>query len=77
MFLAAEQARLDRIELGPQLAEMVLQRRAGHRDALACIEFAHELRGLALRVLDRLRLVEHEHRIRMSGLVVNVPGIAS
>ena len=61
--VVAEQAGFDRIELGPQLAEMVLQRRTGHREALASLQLAHYLRGLALRVLDRLRLVEHEHRI--------------
>ena len=49
-----------KVELRPQLAEMVLDRRAGQAEPVARVEPAGERGRLAGRVLDRLRLVEHD-----------------
>ena len=54
----AEQARVDDVHDRPELAEPVLDRRAGHRELPARGEPAQRLRALGRGVLDVLRLVE-------------------
>ena len=53
-----EQARIDEVEDRPQVAEAVLDRRAGQRDAGIGLERLDRLGLLGRRVLDRLRLVD-------------------
>ena len=55
-----DEAGVGEIEDRPQVAEPVLDRRAGERDARAGRDPPELLGGLARRVLDRLRLVEHD-----------------
>ena len=57
---AAEKAGHQEVEQAPQLAQVVLHRRARQREPLARIERGDHLRGLGARVLDVLRLVEHD-----------------
>ena len=56
----AEQARVDDVHDRPQLAEPVLDRRAGHRDPPPRAQPAQRTRALRRRVLDVLRLVEQQ-----------------
>ena len=56
----ADEARVGEVEDRPQVAEPVLDRRAGEREPGAGRDAAQLLGGLAGRVLDRLRLVEHD-----------------
>ena len=56
----ADEAGVGEVEDRPQVAEPVLDRRAGEREAGAGGDAAQLLRRLARRVLDRLRLVEHD-----------------
>ena len=57
----AEQAGIDEAEQAPELAEVVLHRRAGQRQPELRPAAPRRLRPLGLRVLDRLRLVQHRH----------------
>ena len=59
--LAAEEAGDEEFHQAPQLAEVVFHGRAGEAEPVACIELAGGLRDLGMRVLDVLRLVEHDH----------------
>ena len=56
----ADEARVGEVEDGPEVAEAVLDRRAGEGDADAGRDAAQLLGGLVGRVLDGLRLVEHD-----------------
>ena len=56
----AEHARVEELEQAPELAEVVLDRRAGERQAMAAAQQARRLRRRRARVLDRLRLVEDD-----------------
>jgi hypothetical protein len=56
----AEQAGHQEIELRPELAQVVFQRRAGQRQAVPCLEFARHLVRLRLGILDELGLVHHQ-----------------
>ncbi len=56
----ADEAGVGEVEDGPQVAEAVLDRRAGEGDAGAGRDAAQLLGGLVGRVLDGLRLVEHD-----------------
>jgi hypothetical protein len=58
--LAAEEAGNEEFHQAPQLAEVVFDGRAGQAEPVAGIEFAGGLRDLGVRVLDVLRLVEHD-----------------
>ena len=68
----AEKARHEEIEEGPQLAEMVLHRRAGQAQALLGAKLAHVLRDLRPRILDHLRFVEDHHRPRLRAQELHV-----
>ena len=59
---AAEQARVNRIEDGPQFAQPVLNRRTGERQLLVCGESPNCLGGFRVRVLDHLGFVEDDGR---------------
>ena len=54
----AEQAGVDEVEDRPEIAEAVLDRRAGERDARPRVDLLGGARLLGAGVLDRLRLVE-------------------
>ena len=54
-----EQAGHQEAEDGPKVRGTVLERRTGDRDAVVGLERDASLRGLRLRVLDRLGFVEH------------------
>ena len=56
-----DEAGVGEVEDGPEVAEAVLDRRAGERTR-EWRDAAQLLRGLAGGVLDRLRLVEHHAR---------------
>ena len=56
----AEQAGVEKVEQRPQLAEVVLDRRARQADLVARVERADRLGRLRVVVLDRVRLVEDE-----------------
>ena len=56
----ADEAGVGEVEDRPQVAEAVLDRRAGEREAAAGRDAAQLLRGLVGRVLDGLRLVEDD-----------------
>ena len=55
-----DEARVGEVEDRPQVAEPVLDRRAGERQPGVGRDAAQLLGGVARRVLDRLRLVEHD-----------------
>ena len=55
----AEQPRIEEVEDRPQIAEPVLDRRAGQRDARLRVDLLDGSRLLGPWVLDRLRLVEN------------------
>ena len=57
MLAAAEEAGEQEVELAPQLAEVVLQRRAGQAQTVAGVDLADGFCALALGILDRLRFV--------------------
>ena len=57
---AAEQAGVEEIEQAVQLAEVILDRRAGEREPMIGAQQPHGLRRGRARVLDRLRLVEDD-----------------
>ena len=56
----AEQARIEKIEDRPQIAEMIFDRRAGERDSGARFQSFRRAGLLCAGVLDRLRLVEND-----------------
>ena len=56
----AEHAGVQELEERPELAEVVLDRRAAERQAVPAAEQAGGLGRLAVGVLDRLRLVEDD-----------------
>ena len=60
------------VEDRPQIAEPVLDRRTGERETGVGLDAAQLLRGLARRVLDRLRFVEHERAPRARGERIDV-----
>ncbi len=68
----AEQSGFDCIELRPQFAEVVFQRRARHGQAATSGDFAHHACRLALGVLHHLRFIEDEQGIfmREQGLTI-------
>ena len=55
-----DEARIGEVEDRPEVADAVLDRRAGQRQPRASGDAPQLLGGLAGRVLDRLRLVEHD-----------------
>jgi hypothetical protein len=55
-----EQPGVEELEQRAQLAEVVLDRRAGEREAMLRHQQPARLGGLRLAVLDRLRLVEDD-----------------
>ena len=55
-----EHPRIEELEERPELAQVVLDRRAREREALAGVEQPTGLGDLTGGVLDRLRLVEHD-----------------
>ena len=50
---------IEELEQAPQLAEMVLDRRAAQREPVPAAQQAGRLRRLPCGVLDGLRFVEH------------------
>ena len=54
----AEHARIEELQQRPELAQVVLHRRAGHRQAMVGLQQPAGLRPLRVGVLDRLRFVE-------------------
>ena len=70
----AEQAGVDDVHQRPQLAEAVLDRRAGHRQPSPCGQPAERARPLRVRVLDVLRLVEQQAVPGDRGEEVDVAG---
>ena len=52
--------RVGEVEDRPEIAETVLDRRARQRQSCAGVDAPKLLRGLAGRVLDRLRFIEHD-----------------
>ena len=62
----AKQTRIEEIHQRPQLAEVVLDRRSGEAEPLASFELAQDARGVGVRVLDVLRLVD-DHRVPRLG----------
>ena len=58
--LGAEQARVRERHQAPQLTEVVLDRGTGDDEPVRALELAGGLRRRGRRVLDRLRLVEHD-----------------
>ena len=56
----AEHAGVEELEEAPQLAQVVLDRRAAEREAMVGLEQAGGLGGLGGGVLDRLRFVEDD-----------------
>ena len=54
----AEHARIQEVEQAPQLAEVVLDRRAAEREPVIRLEQSRRLGRAGARVLDRLRLVQ-------------------
>ena len=67
-----DQARVGEIEDCPQVGDAVLDRRAGECEAGVGGDPAQLLRGVAGRVLDRLRLVEHHRAPLQRGQLVHV-----
>src|SRR3546814_3970577 len=63
--VVAEIAGHQKIEQRPQLAKMIFHRSPGQAQAMTRIELAGVLRGLGARVLDVLRLVEHQQVPRL------------
>ena len=57
---APQEARVEELEERAELAEVVLDRRAGERQPVARLQQAARLGGLRRRVLDRLRFVEDD-----------------
>jgi hypothetical protein len=57
----AEETRQEEVVQRPQLAEMVLERRARQAQPLPGPQHPRQLRGGGQRVLDGLRLVQHDH----------------
>ena len=57
----AEQTGVQDVHDRPQVVQPVLDRRAGQGDTMPGRHLPGGLRGVGERVLDRLRLVEHEH----------------
>ena len=57
----AQQPRHQEGELAPQLAQIVLHRRAGQAEPVPRRQRRHRAGRLAVGVLDRLRLVQHDH----------------
>ena len=57
--LTAEQTGIDKAKQVPQLAEVILQRRAGGDQFEVRLQAHRRLRAFAVGVLDRLRLVQH------------------
>ena len=72
LLAGAEKAGKQEIELAPQFAEVVFQRRAGQAQAMPCIDLAHCFRALALGILDRLRLVEDEQVVTVLHQLVGI-----
>lgn len=64
----------EEIEQRPELAEMVFQRCTGQAQPLPGVEPAHGLRGLARRVLDVLRFIEHQQVQRLLAQRFDVSG---
>ena len=56
----AQHAGVQEFDQRPQLAQMVLDRRAGQREAMVAAQQPRRLRRFGVRVLDRLRLVEDD-----------------
>ena len=56
---AAQEARHQEVEQAPQLAQVVLQRRARQAQPVPRVQARHHLRRLGAGVLDVLRLVQH------------------
>ncbi len=69
---AAEKTGQQEVELAPQLAEMILQRRTGQAQAVPGINLAHRFGAAALGVLDSLRLVEDEEVVAVPHQFVGV-----
>ena len=55
-----EQAGHQEGELGPELLQVVLDRRAGEAEAMPRVELADRLGGLGIGALDHLRLIQHD-----------------
>ena len=60
----AQHAGVQELDQRPQLAQVVLDRRARQREAMVPAQQARRLRRFGVRVLDRLRLVE-DHVVRL------------
>jgi len=63
--LVTQQAGHGQVDLRPQLAQVVLQRRAGQAHAARRAQGEHGATRLGARVLHLLRLVEHDQRERL------------
>ncbi len=63
----AQKSGHQKIELRPQLTQVVFQRRAGQGQAVAGAQAAHGAGGTACGVLHTLRFVQHQHMERLRG----------
>ncbi len=63
--LVAEQARHREVDLRPQFAQMVFQRRAGEADVARGAQTEQRAARLGARVFHLLRLVQHDQRERL------------
>ena len=60
LFGVAQQTRVDEIEDRPQVAQVILDRRAGQRDPCPCLQRFRRFGLTGVRILDRLRLVQND-----------------
>ena len=60
LFGVAQQTRVDEIEDRPQVAQVILDRRAGQRDPRPCLQRLRRFGLPGVRILDRLRLVQND-----------------
>jgi len=58
--LRSEQSRIEKLHDGPQIADVILDRRSGQRDAVAGLERARRASLFAFGILDVLGLIEHD-----------------
>jgi hypothetical protein len=70
--LVPRKAGQQEVELAPQLAEVVFQRRAGQAQAMPGVDLAHRFGAAALRILDGLRLVKNEQMVAVHHQFVGV-----
>ena len=73
-FLVAQPAGHQEVELRPEFAQVIFQRRAGQAEAMAGAQVARRLGGLGGGILDRLGFVEHLQVEVVAGQALGVTG---